>query len=216
MTWRRYQLRDRVNWVWDRALVGRYDFENGGRLVKARRAREAWALMLVAGVTANKILNLDCWSDPVLDEQGVRIDLGDVLADIGARLLEASELAIDVGELPDDDGTPESAHARTVVGEQLEVIDIVLDAVRGQVAALRTYRERLAAVDRQAKAVRRAEQAQASSQRADDLLGLVGGAEVGQSSLARASQSVSDMAAARSSALAQVRGDYLAALAVKD
>lgn len=176
------------------------------------RATECWALMLIAGQTVRDILNLPAWSElPMLDEQGLRVDLAASLHHLGAQLLDSARLANELGE-PPPGNSAESAHTRNAIAQQMAGLDIVRESASRHINALRTYRQRLTAVDEQHKLVARADHVDGLDTQVVDLVYRSGGGDIPTTDLTAAATNLADAQQARSQALAEVRGDYLHAL----
>lgn len=140
------------------------------------------------------------------------VDVDKELASITTQLLDVASVRVDISSEPIGD-TPEIEHARKLWLRHIEELDTnVVQPVMERITSLSEYRDRLRAVQIQTQTIRRIGKSAGIDERMDKLVAKSGRDVEGSSNIKSSTDEIHQAEVARSSALAEVRGDYLNAL----
>jgi hypothetical protein len=175
--------------------------------------RHFWAVISVVSAIAQEIRSLhDIAVEAFLTSATGPVDVDKELASITTQLLDVASVRVDIGSEPISD-TPEIQHARKLWLRHIEELDTnVVQPVMERITSLSEYRDRLRAVQIQTQTIRRIGKSAGIDERMDKLVAKSGRDVEGSSNIKSSTDEVHQAEIARSSALAEVRGDYLNAL----
>ncbi|MDV8015982.1 hypothetical protein R4P70_32230 [Rhodococcus sp. IEGM 1241] len=175
--------------------------------------RHFWAVISVASSIVQEIRALhDIAVEAFLTSATGPVDVDKELASITTHLLDVASVRVDIGSEPIGD-TPEIQHARKLWLRHIEELDTnVVQPVMERITSLSEYRDRLRAVQIQTQTIRRIGKSAGIDERMDKLVAKSGRDVEGSSNIKSSTDEIHQAEVARSSALAEVRGDYLNAL----
>ncbi|MFZ2174547.1 MAG: hypothetical protein WAW17_11010 [Rhodococcus sp. (in: high G+C Gram-positive bacteria)] len=175
--------------------------------------RHFWAVISVASATAQEIRALDPLAVEAFAKSATgRVNVDKELASLTTQLLGASAVREKIGSEPLGD-TSEIQHARTLWLRHIEDLDTkVVQPALERITALCEYRDRLRALQSQTATVYRISKSEGIDEQLGELVRQSGHDIDGSSRIDSSATELRQAEIARSTALAEVRGDYLNAL----
>jgi hypothetical protein len=136
--------------------------------VKNGQDTDEQRLFHLAVMLATRIAATRAWTHPVLADHVARVDLDDMVAGVGVRLVELAQVRLELDEMRD--GT-EAARVNAYLGRLAEAFESVAD----RVMAMHEYLEHLRALDQQLIALDHSERTRAMGERVLDIVSRTAG-----------------------------------------
>ena len=136
--------------------------------VKNGQDTDEQRLFHLAVMLATRIAATRAWTHPVLADHVARVDLDDMVAGVGVRLVELAQVRLELDEMRDGTG---SARVNAYLTRLAEAFESVAD----RVMAMHEYLEHLRALDQQLIALDHSERTRAMGERVLDIVSRTAG-----------------------------------------